>query len=364
MPVTVRIPTPLQRLTNGQGEVACEGKTVTELVADLESRYPGIKERICDQDGRLRRFVNVFVNEEDIRFLQGDQTAVKDGDEVSIIPAIAGGTLSKEQIARYSRQLILPEVGVKGQERLARASVLIVGAGGLGSPAALYLAAAGVGTIGIIDRESVALSNLHRQIAHATDDVGRPKSLSAKARINALNPEVSVVPLQGSLTAANARQVLAPYALVLDGSDNVSTRYLVNDACVLMGRPLVYGGAIHLGGQVMTILPKHSACLRCVFPEPPQPGAIPSCQEAGILGSAAGVIGSVMAHEAIKVLVGIGEPLVNRLLVFDGRAGRFRDVPVRRSPSCAICGEAPTIRELIAVEEPACQEEGAWPRSR
>jgi adenylyltransferase/sulfurtransferase len=263
--------------------------------------------------------------------------------------------LSKEQIARYSRQLILPEVGVKGQERLLRASVLIVGAGGLGSPAALYLAAAGVGTIGIIDRESVALSNLHRQILHATDDVGRPKSLSAKARINALNPEVSVVALQESLTASNARQRLVPYDLILDGSDNVPTRYLVNDACVLMDKPLVHGGVIHLEGQVMTILPRRSACVRCVFPEPPQPGAIPSCQEAGVLGSAAGVIGSLMAHEALKVLVGIGEPLVNRLLVFDGRTGRVREVPVRRNVSCAVCGDSPTIRELV-VEEPLCRD--------
>ena len=265
--------------------------------------------------------------------------------------------LSKEQIARYSRQLILPEVGVKGQERLLRASVLIVGAGGLGSPAALYLAAAGVGTIGIIDRESVAHSNLHRQIVHATGEVGRPKSLSAQARLHALNPEVVVVPVQEALTAANARHVAAPYDLVLDGSDNFPTRYLVNDACVLLSKPLVHGGVVHVEGQVMTILPRRSACLRCVFPEPPQPGAIPSCQEAGVLGSAAGVIGTIMAHEALKVLLGLGEPLVNRLLVFDGRMSRFREVVVRRDPACAACGDATTIQERTVIEETVCHEE-------
>ncbi|MBI3020797.1 MAG: HesA/MoeB/ThiF family protein [Candidatus Omnitrophica bacterium] len=259
--------------------------------------------------------------------------------------------LSKDQIARYSRQLILPEVGVKGQEKLLRASVLVIGAGGLGSPSALYLAAAGVGTIGILDREAVTLSNLHRQLLHGTGDVGRPKSLSARSRLNALNPEVSVIALQASLDASNARELLQPYDLVLDGADNFPSRYLANDACVLMGKPLVHGGVVHFDAQVMTVRPRVSACFRCVFPEPPAPGAIPGCEEAGVLGAVAGVVGSLMAHEALKVLLGIGEPLVNRLLVFEGRAGRFREVPVRRNPSCAVCGDAPTIREL--------REEGA-----
>ncbi len=261
--------------------------------------------------------------------------------------------LSKEQVARYSRQLILPEIGVKGQERLLHSSVLIVGAGGLGSPAALYLAAAGVGTLGIIDEESVALSNLHRQVLYAADDVGRPKSLSAKARLLALNPEVAITAIQARLTASNALAVLQPYDLVLDGSDNVSTRYLVNDACVLLGKPLVYGGVVHLDGQLMAIFPRRSACFRCVFPEPPRPGAIPSCQEAGVIGAAAGVVGSLMAHEALKVILGIGDPLVNRLLVFEGQHSRFREVAVRRNPTCAVCGDAPSITQL-AEEQGVC----------
>ena len=262
--------------------------------------------------------------------------------------------LSKEQIARYGRQLILPEIGVQGQQRLLDASVLIVGAGGLGCPAALYLAAAGVGRIGIIDRETVALSNLHRQVLHAAAAVGQPKSQSAKSRLALLNSDVTVIAMQESLTAANARELLRPYDLVLDGSDNFPTRYLVNDACILSGKPLVHGGVIHFVGQVLTILPRRSACFRCVFPEPPPPGAIPSCQEAGVLGSAAGILGTLMAHEGLKVLLGVGEPLVNRLLVFDGKASRFREVPLRRNPACAVCGDSPTIRELVDEDETWC----------
>jgi adenylyltransferase/sulfurtransferase len=213
-----------------------------------------------------------------------------------------------------------------------------------------------VGTIGLIDREVVALSNLHRQILHATDSVGLPKTQSAKSRLEALNHEVRVIAIQESLTAANALERLSPYDLVLDGSDNFPTRYLVNDACVLLGKPLVHGGVVHFTGQVMTILPRQGACVRCVFPEPPQPGAIPSCQEAGVLGTAAGLLGSLMAHEALKVLLGLGEPLVNRLFVFDGTLSRVREVPVRRHPGCAVCGDSPTIRELVAVEETVCMD--------
>lgn len=264
--------------------------------------------------------------------------------------------LSKEQIQRYSRQLILPGLGIKGQERLRGASVLVVGAGGLGSPAALYVAAAGVGTIGIIDRETVSVSNLHRQILHDTAGVGRPKSASARERLAALNPEVRVVAMQESLDAATILERLAPYDVVLDGSDNFPTRYLVNDACVLLRKPLVHGGVVHLGGQILTMVPGQGACFRCAFPEPPPPGAIPSCQEAGVLGSAAGIIGTLMAHEALKILLGLGQPLINRLLVFDGRLSRFREVPLRRQVDCAVCGDHPTILSPVS-DTPRCQGE-------
>lgn len=276
-------------------------------------------------------------------------------------------SFSKDQIQRYSRQLILPEIGVTGQEKLRQSSVLIVGAGGLGCPAALYLAAAGVGKLGIIDRETVALTNLHRQILYGTEDLGRPKSHAAKQRLAALNPEIEVAAIQENLSADTAFDRLRGYDVVLDGSDNVATRYLVNDACVLLGLPLIYGGVVRLQGQIMAIRPRYSACFRCVFPEPPPAEGALNCQDAGVLGAAAGIIGSLMAHEAIKLLVGIGEPLTDRLLVFDGLTSRWREVPLRRDFRCAVCGESPSIRRPIAIDEGSCveaQQEGAWRRSR
>ena len=263
--------------------------------------------------------------------------------------------LTKEQVARYSRQLILPEIGVKGQERLLGSSVVIIGAGGLGSPAALYLAAAGVGTIGIIDREIVEPSNLHRQVLHVSADIGRAKTASAKARLEAINPDIRVNAIQESLSAVNALEVLEPYDLVLDGSDNFPTRYLVNDACVMLEKPFVYAGVVHFGGQLMCIVPKHSACFRCVFPEPPVHGEIPSCQEAGVLGATVGIIGSLMAQEALKLLVGIGQPLVNRLLIVDGKLGCVREVSVQRDARCAVCGDNPAIRGLVMIDELNCE---------
>ena len=277
-------------------------------------------------------------------------------------------SLSKEQIARYGRQLILPDLGVSGQERLLGGSVLIIGAGGLGCPAALYLAAAGVGTLGLVDGDTVALHNLHRQILHTTADIGRPKSESAKAQCEARNPDVTVRARPERVTAANAEALLAPYDVIVDGSDNFATRYLINDACVLLNKPLVHGGVVHLGGQVLTIRPKRSACFRCVFPEPPEPGAIPSCQDAGVLGTAAGLVGILMAHEALKLLTGFGEPLCDRLLAVEGRASRFREVPVRRDPACAVCGDHPARPALTMTDDPVCanhqSQEGTWHGSK
>ena len=262
--------------------------------------------------------------------------------------------LSKEQIARYSRQLILPEIGPRGQKKLLDASALIVGAGGLGSPAALYLAAAGVGRLGVIDYDTVSLSNLHRQILHHTASVGRPKGESAKERLQALNPDVQVEAIACRLEPENVLERIRTYDLVLDGSDNFTTRYLVNDACVLSQTPFLYGGVVCFMGQVMVVRPKSSACFRCLFPEPPSGEQVPNCQEAGILGAVAGILGTVMAHEALKLLLEINDGLTDRLLVFDGLKSRFREVPVRRDPTCAVCGEAPTIRNPETVKEQAC----------
>lgn len=264
-------------------------------------------------------------------------------------------TLSKEQVARYSRQLILPELGVKGQEKLLGGSVLVIGAGGLGSPACLYLAAAGVGRIGLADPDTVSPSDLHRQILHSTAAQASLKVDSAKARLEALNPAVCVETFPEAITAHNARSLISRYDVVVDGADNFPTRYLANDACVLESKPLVHGAVVRFEGQLFTVIPGRSACLRCVFPEPPQPEAIPRCQEAGVLGPEAGVIGSLMAHEALKLLAGVGELLTDRLLVMDGWASRFREVAVRRNPDCAVCGDSPTITAAEAYAAmPGC----------
>ena len=247
----------------------------------------------------------------------------------------------EQQVERYGRQLILPEIGRAGQRRLAEARVALIGVGGLGSPVALYLAAAGVGRLGAIDPEPIELSNLHRQILYAADELGQAKVQVAQQRLQSLNPDVNVVPVQERLAEHNAAAILQGYDVVVDGSDNVPTRYLVNDACIELNRPLVHGAIIGFDGHLMTILPRRSACLRCVFPEPPHPEEIPSCQQAGVLGSVAGIIGSLMAHEALKLVLGAGEPLADRLLIFEGRSSRFREVPIRQAASCEGCGTHP-----------------------
>jgi sulfur-carrier protein adenylyltransferase/sulfurtransferase len=258
--------------------------------------------------------------------------------------------LGPEETLRYGRHLILPEVGPGGQRRLKAARVLLVGAGGLGSPAALYLAAAGVGTLGIVDFDVVDASNLQRQVLHSTADVGRPKLDSARDRIAALNPHVAVEAHPVRLTSANAREIVRGYDVVLDGSDNFPTRYLVNDACVLEGKPNVYGSILRWEGQASVFWAGHGPCYRCLFAEPPPPGLVPSCAEAGVLGVLPGIVGSVQALEAIKLVLGQGEPLLGRLLLFDALRMRFREMRLRRDPECPACGDRPTLTGLIDYE--------------
>ncbi len=265
-------------------------------------------------------------------------------------PRTQAPRLTEMQMERYSRQIILEEMGVEGQVRLLQSKVLIIGAGGLGSPTALYLAAAGVGTIGIVDGDQVDLTNLHRQILHATSALGRPKTESARETLGELNPDVTVVPYQTVLTSANALDVLAPYDVVINGSDNFPTRYLVNDACVLLGKPLVDASILKWEGQATTFLPGRG-CYRCLFPTPPPPGAVPSCAEGGILGALCGSMGSRQALETLKVLLGVGETLANRLLIFDALEGETRVVRWNRNPQCPVCGDQPTIRALIDYEQ-------------
>ena len=254
--------------------------------------------------------------------------------------------LSREEIARYARHLVMPEVAIEGQRRLKQSSVLLIGAGGLGSPAALYLTAAGVGRLGMVDFDVVDESNLQRQVLHDTGWVGRPKLESARARLSALNPHVRVEPHATALTRDNALEILKDYEVVVDGTDNFETRYLTNDACFLLKKPNVYGSIYRFDGQVSVFWADRGPCYRCLYPEPPPPGLVPSCAEGGVLGILPGVVGALQATEAIKILLGIGEPLVGRLLLYDALAMSFEELKLRRDRRCPLCGEAPTIREL------------------
>ncbi len=263
---------------------------------------------------------------------------------------------TEEQIERYSRHIILPEVGGKGQAKLLKSKVFVLGAGGLGSPSLLYLAAAGVGTIGIADGDSVDMSNLQRQIIHNNERVGVPKVHSAKETINKLNPDVNVQPFHGRLTVDNIREIIRDYDVVLDGSDNFPTRFLMNDACFFENKPLVSGSMFRFDGQVSVFNPaKGFPCYRCLYPEPPPKGLVPSCQEAGVLGALPGVIGVLQAIEAIKLILGAGDSLEGHLMIFDALKMNFRKVRVRKDPECALCGENATIKELVAYEEQACE---------
>ncbi len=258
---------------------------------------------------------------------------------------------TNDQIYRYSRHIILPDVGGVGQKKLLNAKVLLVGAGGLGSPAAMYLAAAGVGTLGLVDYDRVDLSNLQRQLLHRTKDVGRLKLESAQETLNALNPDVHVIKHQVVLTSENVMDIIRDYDIVVNGTDNFPTRYLVNDACVLAAKPLVDGSIFMFDGQVTVYDAKKGPCYRCLFPTPPPPGEIPSCQEAGVLGVLPGIIGSIQAIETIKLIIGKGEPLIGRLLLFDALAMEFRELQLEKNPSCPVCGKHPSITELIDYEQ-------------
>ena len=256
-------------------------------------------------------------------------------------------TLSNDEILRYSRHLIMPEVGMAGQQKLKAARVLCIGAGGLGSPLALYLAAAGVGTLGLVDFDVVEVTNLQRQIIHTTDDVGRSKLDSAAEKLTAMNPFIDVRKFETKLTSANALGILREFDVVADGTDNFPTRYLVNDACVLTGKPNVYASIFRFEGQASVFATEHGPCYRCLYPEPPPPGLVPSCAEGGVLGILPGLLGVIQATEVIKLILGSGEPLIGRLLLVDALAMRFRELRLRKNPECPVCGANPTIRELI-----------------
>ena len=365
MPNTIHIPTPLRPFTNKNESVEVSGATVGELLADLTKKYDGLRKHLYADDGRLRNFVNVYLNDEDIRYLQRENTPVKPGDSLSIVPSVAGGSptapadlkvraasdipaasandLNADEIKRYSRHLIMPEVGVDGQKKLKAGSVLCIGAGGLGSPAAMYLAAAGVGRIGIVDFDVVDFSNLQRQLLHGTSDVGRSKLESARDRLHDLNPHIEIDTYETTVSSDNALDLFKPYDVILDGTDNFPTRYLLNDASLLKRIPVVHGSIFRFEGQVTVFDPYNGPCYRCLLPEPPPPELAPSCAEAGVLGVLPGIIGSIQALETIKLLLDIGEPLRGRLLAYDALEETFRNYNVRRDPNCPACGEGARI---------------------
>ena len=362
----ILIPTPLRPYTDKQDAVDAAGATVAELLADLTRKHSGLKNHLYNEQGKLRSFVNIYVNDEDIRYLQKEQTPVGSADTVSIIPSVAGGspattdvapgrdlpTLSNDEVKRYSRHLIMPEVGVEGQRKLKAAKVLCIGAGGLGSPVAMYLAAAGVGTLGLVDFDVVDFSNLQRQILHGTPDVGRPKLDSAKDKLHALNPEIDIQTHELALSSENALQLFEPYDIIVDGTDNFPTRYLVNDACVLSGnKPNAYGSIFRFEGQASVFATKDGPCYRCLYPEPPPPGLVPSCAEGGVLGVLPGMIGMIQATETVKLIMGIGEPLIGRFLIYDALRMRFRELKLRKDPDCPVCGTHPTVTRLIDYEQ-------------
>lgn len=472
MPVTVRIPTPLRTLTGGADEVQVAASNVRTLIDALEERHRGLKGQICDSDGKLRRFVNLYLNDEDIRFQQGLDTPLKGGDVVAIVPAIAGGSaaptwpellrqlkrdipevtpeeaaselqkgailvdvrdkeeyneghiegtvhlprsflemraeqalrdrgaplivhcaggvrsllaaeslrrlgytnvrsmaggfakwkdqglpfvkprvLGESERRRYSRHLSIPEVGEQGQIKLLDSRVLMIGAGGLGSPAAFYLAAAGVGTIGIIDFDKVDESNLQRQILHTTERVGTPKTESARQTLLALNPTIQVRTFDERLSSANVERVFKDFDIILDGSDNFPTRYLVNDACVLQRKPNVHGSVYRFEGQVTVFWPGRGPCYRCLYPEPPPAELAPSCAEAGVLGVLPGVVGLLEAVEAIKIILGKGQSLVGRLLAYDALRAEFRELKLRRDPNCRYCRDGAAFPGFVDYEQ-------------
>jgi adenylyltransferase/sulfurtransferase len=361
----IHIPTPLRPFAGKQASVNVSATTVGSALTALTTEFPELRKHLYTEEGKLRAFVNVYLNDEDIRYLdQKDNTPVKESDALSIIPSIAGGTtavesepvaalpkLSVDEMARYSRHLILPEVGLDGQQKLKAARVLCIGAGGLGAPLTMYLAAAGVGTLGIVDFDVVEASNLHRQVIHGTSDVGRPKLDSAEDSLKAINPNVKIVKFETRLSSQNALEIFKDFDIVADGTDNFPTRYLVNDACVLSGKPNVYASIFRFEGQASVFATEDGPCYRCLYPEPPPPGLVPSCAEGGVLGILPGLLGIIQATEVIKLILGQGEPLVGRLLLVDTLAMRFRELKLRKNPDCPVCGTHPTVTKLIDYEQ-------------
>jgi thiamine biosynthesis protein ThiS len=342
-------------VVNGEEVSSKDNLTVNELLVEQKVKMPDM--------------VSVELNGQILRRNEFEATTVKEGDKVEFLYFMGGGSgtgfpfcntsqngvpLTEQQIERYSRQIILEEVGGTGQEKLLSSRVLIVGAGGLGAPAALYLAAAGIGTIGIIDDDKVDLTNLQRQIIHTTGDLGAEKVDSARAKMQAINPDVTVRTHHARATAENMSEIVRQYDFVIDGTDNFAAKFLINDACYFEKIPFSHAGILRFDGQLITVLPGETTCYRCIFRSPPPAGAVPSCSQAGVLGVLAGVIGSLQATEAMKYLLGIGDLLTNTLLIYNALTMEFRKVKLNRNPNCLLCGHNPQVTELREEEQPVC----------
>lgn len=350
------IPTPLRKFTNQQTRITVEGKTIKEAFSDLILNYPDVKKNLIDENEKIRGFVNIFLEDEDIRNLQEEETIIQPNSVISIIPAIAGGSgleeinFTKEELARYNRHIIIPEFGIEAQKKLKAAKVLVIGSGGLGSPLLLYLAAAGVGTLGIVDLDVVDDSNLQRQVLFGVQDIGTPKVEAAKIRLKQLNPHIKIKTYNTQFTSQNALEIIKDYDVVADGTDNFPTRYLVNDASVLAGIPNVYASIFQFEGQVSVFnyTDKNGTKgpnYRDLYPTPPEPGLIPNCAEGGVLGVLPGIIGSLQANEVIKVITGVGEPLSGRFFVFDALTFETRTLKITKRANST------EIKELIDYEQ-------------
>jgi adenylyltransferase/sulfurtransferase len=372
MAVSVYIPSPFRRLTQNHEYVSVEGRSVAEVLDAVDERYPGFGNLVYDRERTIPAHINIYVNNQEINDLSGTATALEDGDQIAVIPALAGGAddapasngastngtgngtnpnaLSPEEVMRYSRHIIMGQVGPTGQRKLRNGKVLIIGAGGLGSPVAIYLALAGVGTIGMVEFDTVELSNLQRQLLHQTQDIGKTKMQSAVEKLNAYNPHVTVREHEVPMTSDNAMEIIKDYDIVVNGADNFATRYLVNDACYLLGKTLVDGSILLFDGQA-TVFKPGQGCYRCLYPTPPPPGLVPSCAEAGVLGAITGIVGSIQATEVFKQILEIGQPLVGRLLLVDALTMEFRTMKLRRDPECPLCGDHPTVTELIDYDQ-------------
>src|SRR5487761_935521 len=369
--VRVLIPTALRQYTEGaKTQVDVRATTVSQALVKVLSENQKLAKHIVDEEGNLRNFVNIFLNNEDIRYLGGQETKVSDSDTIRIVPAIAGGMqleqegsqedlpieerpvrISPREYRRYGRHLIIPEVGLEGQRRLKAARVLIIGTGGLGSPSSLYLAAAGVGSIFLIDIYTIDETNLHRQILFSDKDVGRSKVQTAMQRLHEANPNTIIKTYEEPLSSENALEIFKGYDIIVDGTDNFPTRYLTNDACVKLGKPNVYASIFRFEGQTTVFDSKKGPCYRCLYPKPPPPGLVPSCAEGGVLGVLPGLVGLIQATETVKLILNKGEPLIGRLLVYDALGMTFEELKIRKNPNCPVCSKDPSSVKLIDYQQ-------------